>query len=50
MVTLTAALERFKGAVVTISHNARFVGELAAERWELDGAGGVTVVRGGEGE
>ena len=48
MVTLTAALERFKGAVVTISHNARFVGELAAERWELDGAGGVTVVRGGD--
>ena len=30
---ISQALKNFKGAVVTVSHNAAFVGQLANERW-----------------
>ena len=38
------ALKNFKGAVVTVSHNAAFVGQLANERWVVKD-GGVEVVQ-----
>ena len=40
------ALKNFKGAVVTVSHNAAFVGQLANERWVVkDGAVEVVQLR-----
>lgn len=34
---LVRALKAFKGAVMTISHNAKFVSDVSNEKWELAG-------------
>ena len=35
LAALTAALRRFKGGVLTISHNASFVGDVCSDTWRV---------------
>ena len=44
LAALTQALKTFRGAVVTVSHNAAFVAEIANEKWIVEN-GSITMVQ-----